>query len=394
MRTHQLVRYARIILALGLLILIFDAFNSLRGVHFLFETTRTHTSRSWHALHILKTTYWGSFNPNAITSATRRDGRWVDLAGFRGKAGFHWEGFATWRDKCGLIGERARTEWFFRGKKSKEDVMEDDWGNMRHIFHGRWVRYTDDLAEKKSGRSVKFLNIATCSDVKGDEGTVILRIDEKKSLEMELDEIPTTIEVQDELGTIFDYGLHRPERLVREVAATITIQDGAAGDAGLEMRVFGVHWPQIGSLLLTTTSRKFDGIFGLPHLSISKQHFLASQRLLNETIRRTLERKHEDNPWKASLGRKRGKGPRCEYVVYIQLHPLDGSTVVQKPVQGWEKFLFCPFGESVLNTTKVQISTVIFSPDCGFILESKGPARFPQTNIQQLACEPFEQVLS
>lgn len=208
----------------------------------------------------------------------------------------------------------------------------------------------------------------------------MLRIDEKESLEMELEEISTTIKVQDELGTIFDYGLHRPERLVREVAATITIHDGA-------------HWPQMGVLLLATTSRKFAGIFGLPHLSLSKQYYLTSQRLLDETIRRTFERKHGDNPWKASLGRKKGKEPRCDYVVYVQLHPVDGSIIVQKPVEAWENFLFRPFGESVLNTTEVQMSTVIFSPDCGFILESKGPARFPQTNTQQLTCEPYEQVL-
>ncbi|KAE8446091.1 hypothetical protein EG329_012599 [Mollisiaceae sp. DMI_Dod_QoI] len=406
MHPKRLARYARIILALSLLILVYDAFSSLRGLHFLYDSARRQFSPSWHALYVLETTEWGFFNPLAITSYTRANGRWVDIAGFRGKAGFTWERLYAWKDRCYMLGEKARMSYFYRIGSSNNDELETDWGNMTEGLHGTWVRYTADLAKThKTGRLGTFWKLAAGlerpnSDIKENDGTMVLRIDETASLELEHEEVPDNIIEESELGTIWDYGLLWRERLVKEVAATLTIQDGNAADDNFTMRVHGVHWPRLGLLIMTTTSKKFGGILGLPHLSLSKQYFITSQRLLNTTIRNTLDGKNSaawfdtSNPWTASPSGKRTsriQTPHCEYVVYVQLHPVNGTVSMQTAAYDWERSLYCPSGYSVLETPDVQMTTVIFSPDCGFILESKAPARFPLNNRQQLDCEVFEQ---
>lgn len=36
----------------------------------------------------------------------------------------------------------------------------------------------------------------------------------------------------------------------------------------------------------------------------------------------------------------------------------------------------CPYGATILRILKLQMSTIIFLLDCGFILELKGPPAF------------------
>jgi len=166
-------------------------------------------------------------------------------------------------------------------------------------------------------------------NITGNEGRVILRIDEKASLEIEVEQEPDTLVEQSELGEIWEIGISREMALVREVAATMTVQDEGNNDDGWEMRVYGVHWPRTGVLLMTTTSEKFDGIFGLPHLKGEKDYFSTSQRLLTATIEKTLEGMEKavsfdaSNPWTATPGAKadaKRPVPHCEYVVYLQMH--------------------------------------------------------------------------
>ena len=166
-------------------------------------------------------------------------------------------------------------------------------------------------------------------NITGNEGRVILRIDEKASLEIEVEQEPDTLVEQSELGEIWETGISRQMALVREVAATMTVQDERNNDDGLEMRVYGVHWPRTGVLLMTTTSEKFAAILGLPYLQGRKDYFTTSQRLLTATIGKTLEGMEKavwfdgSNPWTATPGAKadaKRPVPHCEYVVYLQMH--------------------------------------------------------------------------
>lgn len=100
-------------------------------------------------------------------------------------------------------------------------------------------------------------------DVKADIGRIELEIDELVGLEMEVPEEPWEIEEMSELGMVDKPGITSGESLVRKVSATMTLRDESAGEFGATniLRLHGVHWPRIGTLLLTTTSEKFDGIF-------------------------------------------------------------------------------------------------------------------------------------
>jgi transmembrane E3 ubiquitin-protein ligase len=157
--------------------------------------------------------------------------------------------------------------------------------------------------------------------------------------------------------------------LVREVAATMTVQDESTDD-GWEMRVYGVHWPRIGVLLMTTTSEKFAGFFGLPHLSLGRDYFTTSQRLLSATIGKTLEGVGKGAwtdasiSWAASPGAKADATrpvPHCEYVVYVQVHPvesafIDGQPNAQESVSEMEGKLRYLYGAPTLRTPELQMS--------------------------------------
>ena len=127
-------------------------------------------------------------------------------------------------------------------------------------------------------------------NIKGNEERIMLGVDEKVSLEIEVEEEPDTVEEENELGRIIKTGVGRDTALVREVAATMTVHGESTSDDGLEIRIYGMHWPWIGAFLMTTTSEKFARTFGLPHLSLKSNYFKMSQRLLSVIIENTLEK--------------------------------------------------------------------------------------------------------
>jgi transmembrane E3 ubiquitin-protein ligase len=253
----------------------------------------------------------------------------VDLAGFRHGDGFAWGRLETWRERCW----RGSYRW-----KKKAELEEERWVNVTGVLSGEWVRYIGDLdAKDKASGYLDLWKTAIgvgwafwdpedrMMNVKGNEGRVMLRVDEKASLEIEVEQEPDTVEQENELGVILKKGIGRGTALVREVAATLTIQDESTSDEGWEMRVYGVHWPRVGALLMTTTSEKFAGIFGLPHLSLRNDYFATSKRLLIAMIENTLGKAvwfGTRNPWTENSGAKADAWrpvPHCEYVVYVQV---------------------------------------------------------------------------
>ena len=88
------------------------------------------------------------------------------------------------------------------------------------------------------------------------------------------------------------------------------------------------------------------------------------------------------NPWTSSPGNPSEALfpiPHCEFVVYLQQHPIDDTTI---DLRSLEQELRFPTGASMPATPSIRMSTLIFSPDCGFVLESKGPPDFaPQQGL-------------
>src|SRR5256885_1312587 len=69
--------------------------------------------------------------------------------------------------------------------------------------------------------------------------------------------------------------------------------------------------------------------------------------------------------------------PSCEYIVYLQQHPVRfpnsrlDSGQTHGLVDQIEKELRYPDGASVPEPPPMTFSAVIYSPDCGFVLESE-----------------------
>lgn len=71
--------------------------------------------------------------------------------------------------------------------------------------------------------------------------------------------------------------------------------------------------------------------------------------------------------------------PHCEFIVYLQQHPSEDTSI---DFGRLEKELRFPTGASIPSAPNIRMSALIFSPDCGFVLESKGPPDFaPQEGL-------------
>lgn len=84
--------------------------------------------------------------------------------------------------------------------------------------------------------------------------------------------------------------------------------------------------------------------------------------------------------------------PHCEFIVYLQQHPNDDINIDFRKLEQELRF---PTGASVSSAPGIRMSALIFSPDCGFVLESKGPPDFaPQDglHLNGLKLESYMQV--
>lgn len=176
-----------------------------------------------------------------------------------------------------------------------------------------------------------------------------------------------------------DHGDPLPDPgMARNIKAQVTVKDETSSGDGWEMTLRGVHYPQQGEIMLSTTSEKFAGIFALPHFALSERAFGLAQRLLNQTLTSTINEQEADlksvpNPWTSSPNSPSEEMfpvPRCEFFVYLQQHPIEDSTI---DINALENELRFPTGAAMPPAPLIRMSALIFSPDCGFVLESKGP---------------------
>lgn len=137
--------------------------------------------------------------------------------------------------------------------------------------------------------------------------------------------------------------------------------------------------------------------------------FAASRQLLNETLRSIIERQEmgslpDKNPWSSSTGgsdEDMSSMPHCEFIVYLQQHPLpfsqrapDAATAAGHVMASLEQELRFPTGYVPTVIPDMTMSMVAFSPDCGFVLESKGPPEYPPQTGFHLQGAKIEVLLS
>ena len=338
------------------------------------------------ALDILNSSSYGGFDS--------ANNRWLNVTGFRRDDGYVWdllprvqerareqlqrsldalERSRSFQNTSRLSNIRPSTENAEPGSVqhvlSSMDPFIDPtplYQNMTGIFKGEWVR-----SPRVTGHTSPSLNLTALApriyytsnnynrNITGQSGDLRVQIDERSAG----DPLP-------------DSGL------AIDVKAQLTIEDETSTGDGWELTLYGVHYPRQGGIVLSTTSEKFAGIFALPHLTLSERSFTLAQKLLNQTLGSTIHRQETDftsvsNPWSSSPGSPSESMfpvPHCEFIMYLQQFPVEDPEIDLKAMEQELRF---PTGASMPPAPSIRMSALLFSPDCGFVLESKGPPDFP-----------------
>lgn len=175
---------------------------------------------------------------------------------------------------------------------------------------------------------------------------------------------------------------------------SISELSGISWDVALE----GVHLVESGAILLSTSSDRFTGSFAIPFLARSEAQFDAVRQHLTATT----EDRVDQNGYNSSPQLEQDTFiedifplPQCEYVVYLQQHfvwPFDPrltdlmpsrllTELLEEPFLSiLERELRFPSGLILDFIPDLRFSATIFSPDCGFVLESEG---FPEKAYSQ-----------
>ncbi|KAI5368117.1 Putative Zinc finger, RING-type [Septoria linicola] len=163
-----------------------------------------------------------------------------------------------------------------------------------------------------------------------------------------------------------------------EMGVNLIITDDQTYDEW-EVQLHGTYDIRLGHGLFATTSDKLGGIFALPHFALSEHTFETTRTLLNKSIAHELRRQiiresDQLNPWTSKVGDNDFVWPRCDLILYLQqmataTNMQYGSSVLRS----LERELRFPTGAKVPSAPEMHFSMLIFSPDCGFILESQGP---------------------
>ncbi|KAL8826666.1 MAG: hypothetical protein Q9170_007315 [Blastenia crenularia] len=341
--------------------------------------------RERHALTLLTDSGYGDLNA--------AENRWINVTGLRKQDNYAWELLPKVQERARQQASTITKAWHMSKQDEEPHGKAHDkartnttspgvttvaptplYQNVTGIVLGHWVR---SLVAHEA--RVPVLNLTTLlpgvtyttdkynRNITGLEGGVRFRLDEKQSQLMPFEDVS-----------------------VREITAELTLEDDSADGDGWDMTLHGVHYPQDGSIVLTTTGQRFAGIFALPHFMLSNQSFASARHLLNKTLGaaiKTQESALETNalsPWSSS---PQGTSdlffptPHCEYIVYLQQHPVNTAPI---NIESVETELRDPTGRLDLSYPPIKMSSLIFSPDCGFVLESKGPPDFAPQHGQHL----------
>ncbi|KAF2397686.1 hypothetical protein EJ06DRAFT_497932 [Trichodelitschia bisporula] len=331
------------------------------------------------ALDLLNRTRYGDFNPRA--------NHWLNITGLRQSDGLAWHMLDAVRKRAVeqmkyVLGPEG-TRRALGGVREGFPAM---YHNISGYVRGSWVR-------SKVGESLQPppLNFSALPDrfagshfhrnITGDEGDV-------------------------HLDFTLDRGSKPDETtLMHGLRGDLTISDQTSYGNGWEVKLYGGFFVNSGSILLTTTSERFAGIFSLPNFALSQTMFSAAKSSLNSTLREAVHQQRTGairfkNPWTSlpdGVQESAGVPPHCDMIVYLQQHPVQarlpngaGSPLDASLVDQLEYELRYPEGHRVLPPPKLAISMLIFSPDCGFVLESKGPPDFGRREALHLVGSKIE----
>ncbi|KAF1945913.1 hypothetical protein EJ02DRAFT_337350 [Clathrospora elynae] len=325
--------------------------------------------REHSQLDILNTTRYGDFD------ATKD--KWLNVTGLRDEDGFAWELLDPVRQRAKEQAERALGD---RWKGALDGILEEErkdipvYKNLSGYVQGEWtrsplsrIRHPSDMGNASVIPDNPFAHLVEYDrNLTGAGGPLRLHI----------------TELEDRMR-------RNKNKTVSEISAKVVIGDkDSFGGNWWEFVAHGVHFLNSGTAVLTTTSDKYAGIFALPHLQISPYLYTTSQQFLNWTIHEAIQRQEKRvfplwNPWtSAAEGSNEGmfQGHHCEFVLYLQEFPSQSNVNMD-----WlEHEMRYPTGAPIPQHVHHSMSIVGFSPDCGFVIESKGPPDFPPSEAMHL----------
>ncbi|KAF2643817.1 hypothetical protein P280DRAFT_466553 [Massarina eburnea CBS 473.64] len=347
--------------------------------------------REWQHLDILNQTRWGDFGQFG------KEGEgYLNVTGLREEDGFVWDILGGVKERVrerskGVLGEEEMGR-FLKGTDDEEVIEKPRvYKNLTGYAQGEWVRsplsrirHPVDLNVSHVLPDNPFPFAEFDRNLTGVGGPVRLHL--------------TELEGKARTDT---------NRSISEIQAKVVIGDHESwGENWWEFLAHGVHYPEYGVAILTTTSERFAGVFALPHMQLSSHLYSSAQKLLNRTLHETMDRQVGRmypvwNPWTSSVeGTNDGAlgATHCEVVLFLQEFPvaLENKPGGQQSLPGYsldwlEHELRYPTGGRIPRRSPLTMSMVAFSPDCGFVIESKGPPEHSPSEATHLTGSKTEE---
>ena len=328
--------------------------------------------------------------------------RWLNISGLRGNDGFAWEMLESIKERSWVQAKGALSlappSSLNNSKlgESGEGVFNSSWEdmvdcvnpfrgqlpmyqNVTGVLRGEWVRSKLEMPYESKNinlthlvPSVSYITHKFNRNITGTDGQLRVKLMEHSDEEVQLN-----------------------PHLLRTAKAEVVIQDATSSGDGWDVTMYGVHFVRQGGIILSTTSEKFAGIFALPHFTRTEEAFSLSKSLLVKSLDRVIQKQSSSldaalNPWTSTpniASDTMYPTPHCEMVVYLQERPS------HRPDQSFEEIedeMRYPKGRAIGEYPQIHMSALIFSPDCGFILESKGPPEYAPTSRSHLTGRKLE----
>ncbi|PYH46347.1 ubiquitin-protein ligase dscA [Aspergillus saccharolyticus JOP 1030-1] len=340
--------------------------------------------RERNALRMLNETQYGDFDPLAD--------KWLPFPGVRKNDSYAWDLLPDVQARARSQLRSVMAEAGLRPPKSLAvpDALPDlnltqlvlpVYRNATGKLRGEWVRRKQDKPHAPLNKTAiiqenEYFTHEFSQNVTGNSGTFYLDVREGGGQE-----------------------LRSPQGHVREIRATLTVESGEFWGNTWYLSLIGIHFPETGGIILSTMSEKFGGLLTLPHLSLSPDAYNLTHELLIKSLSDTISEKQNRPPtlfpWSSLAGSEHMEfpAPRCEHIVYLQQHPLTihGYLADKVVIEQIEQELRYPIGAPIPTPPLMVMSAVVFSPDCGYILETKGAPEFPPTETLYLSGPKIEE---
>ena len=167
-----------------------------------------------------------------------------------------------------------------------------------------------------------------------------------------------------------------PNSSIQFVEAQLNVNN-LDGSLMYDAKLQGVHFPSTGEVILITTTvdkyiylipnlHRFYGLPLIPYLTSTNETFSISR----DSIRQYLQKQMEDHAAYRStetIDSSLFTPIQCDMILFLTVLPLQG--ISQEALTLYENELRFPTGQTILRPPAMELSGVMYSPDCGTALE-------------------------